>query len=439
MEHQLKKIGVFVAGGPAAGINGVLKGIVQEAENSGLRVLGFLNGAHGLVHGRFEHLTRARVENIQILGGSILGTSRHQLQPEAGDLTRILAHLERQGVEGLVSIGGEGTLQLADTLRRIGVRIVHVPKTIDNDIAGVSQSFGFDTAVYEATRMLTAIKLDAEASGSWFVVEIMGRFTGHLALEAGLAAGCTRVLVPEEGPIQFPDLLGFMKTRLHAGQNWGVILVAESAHFGDGHVMREERLGGIAEQLAVRLQEAVREENLPFKIRTSDLGYFLRCAEPTGYDRAYAAKLGVGAARYIQDPCRAGHMVVVEDDCLQSVPIERVAGVLKRANLLGARYQSLLAVAAYESAQMEARGRRQVWQAAAETLSWLGQHADLELVQEVAMRLGLPPETLLEVLQEAVSSRTASPRPGATGSEELGAEPPSDPMGPTPGGAPCPR
>jgi ATP-dependent phosphofructokinase / diphosphate-dependent phosphofructokinase len=397
-----RKIGVFVAGGPAAGINGVIKGLVQECANSGITVLGFLDGAYGLVFGRFMHLRREMVENIHLLGGSIIGTSRYRADLDGPDRERILQHLAREGVEGLVSIGGEGTLQLAERLRQMGLRVVHVPKTIDNDIAGVNQTFGFDTAVHEAARMLAAIKLDAQSSGLWFVVEVMGRYTGHLALEAGLASGCSRVLIPEEGPIDVAALANLISTRSRAGAAWGVILAAESANFGDGYLKRHGRLGGVAEELARRLESTCRKRSIRCQIRTSNLGYFLRCAVPTGFDRSYAATLGFGAATFIQDPGYSGQMVTLDDDHLKGVPLETVAGVVKPVDLGGIRYQALQAMAAYESAEADVSGHERVWLSAEQTLGWLDRHTSLDTVSSMAMRLGIPTERLLEVLQEMV-------------------------------------
>lgn len=398
--ERVERIGVFVAGGPAAGINGVIKGIVQEADNAGVRVLGFVDGADGLVHGKFVYLTRQMVEDIHILGGSLIGTSRYRVDETGGDVARICANLKREGIDALISIGGEGTLQLSDHLRRAGVRIVHVPKTIDNDIAGVQQTFGFDTAVHEAARMLTAIKLDAEASDLWFVVEIMGRYTGHLALEAGLASGCTRVLIPEEGPIDVDALTAMIETRARCGHRWGIILVAESVHFGEGYITRFGRLGGVSEELAVRLEKSCAALNLACKIRTSNMGYFLRCAEPTGFDRSYAAKLGFGAAQFIMNPKCSGRMVTVADDQFHPVPMSEVAGVLKHVDLNGVRYQTLSAMAAYESARTDLVDLDRARQAAARCLSWLDTHSNMQTVAEMAMRLGVGTETLLEVLDD---------------------------------------
>ncbi len=401
-----QNIGVFVAGGPAAGINAVIKGIVEEADNVGINVLGFRDGAQGLVEGRFALLSRQMVEDIDILGGSLLGTSRYRIDSEGRDVARIVENLRREEVGGLGSIGGEGTLQLADHLRRNGVPIVHVPKTIDNDIAGVSQTFGFDTAVHEATRMLTAIKLDAKTTDSWFVVEIMGRNTGHLALEAGLASGATRVLIPEEGPIDVPGLVNLMTTRARCGRRWGVILVAEAAHFGEGPITRYGRLGGISEALAERLGIACQLAGLRAKVRTSNLGYILRCMEPTGYDRSYAAQLGFGAVQFLRDPERCGSMVTVKDDHLVPVRMEDVAGKTKLVELNGVRYKALKAFASYESAQSDLCDIERARAGAPEALHWLDEHATMETVEKVAMRLNVAPEDLLEAIQDLVRVET---------------------------------
>jgi ATP-dependent phosphofructokinase / diphosphate-dependent phosphofructokinase len=399
---MIQQIGIFVAGGPAAGINGVIKGIVEEADNAGINVAGFLNGPRGLVDGRFVLLNRHMVEDVNILGGSIIGTSRYRIDDEGRDTAAILANLRREGIGALISIGGEGTLQLADHLRKHGVPIVHVPKTIDNDIAGVAQTFGFDTAVHEASRMLTAIKLDAKTTGCWFVVEIMGRYTGHLALEAGLASGCTRVLIPEEGPIRVPELVTLIETRARGGRNWGVILVAEAAHFGEGAVTRYGRLGGVCDALAERLSIACELSGLRCKIRTSNLGYLLRCAEPTGFDRSYAAQLGLGAVRFLLDPEQSGRMVTVSNDHLLGVPIEEVAGVTKFVALDGIRYQALRSFASYESARADLIDIERAREGASEAVEWLDRNASLETLEKVAMRVGVSTEDLLEAIQDLV-------------------------------------
>jgi 6-phosphofructokinase 1 len=346
----MNQIGVFVAGGPAAGINGVTKGIVQEAANHGILVRGFRGGPSGLIEDRHDLLTREIVEDIHVAGGTILGTSRLDPASVRQSVGRILGNLKRHEIEGLISIGGEGTLQLANLLREHGVAIVHVPKTIDNDIQGIAQTFGFDTAVNEASRLLGTIKLDAESSSYWFIVEIMGRYTGHLAVESGLAAGVTRTLIPEEGPIDIAGLCDLVASRQEMDAPWGVILAAESAHFGEGFITTDGgRLGGCAEALKLRLDGALRSRGIRVSLRTATVGYFLRCAEPTGFDKAYAAQLGMGAVGFLLNDETIGCMVSIDDDRLVPIPMERVAGQRKTVNLSGVRYLALKESERYET------------------------------------------------------------------------------------------
>jgi ATP-dependent phosphofructokinase / diphosphate-dependent phosphofructokinase len=396
----MKTLGIFVAGGPAAGINGVTKGIVQEADNHGVRVYGYLNGAEGLVHGRRVLLTRRLVEDIHLLGGTVLGTSRFKLADVENGVEQVVQTLRRGGIEGLISIGGEGTLQLADLLRQHGIRIVHVPKTIDNDIFGIAQTFGFDTAVNEASRLLAAVKLDADSSDLWFVVEIMGRFTGHLALESGLAAGATRVLIPEEGPIDIDELCRLVDSRRQIGANWGVILVAESANFGDGYVMKDGRLGGVGELLAARLEKELTARQIPAKIRTSSLGYFLRCAEPTGFDKAYAARLGMAAVDLILDPATDGHMVSFQDEHLHPIPMQESAGKTKEVDRSGVRYRALKQSESYESGIAGLLARRTQRDLGPLIIEWLRDNAVLDTCPNIAMRLGLPLNEVQEKMEE---------------------------------------
>lgn len=398
----MDRLGIFVAGGPAAGINGVTKGIVQEADNHHIRVYGFLNGADGLLHGRRVLLTRSLVEDIHLLGGTILGTSRVDPTKVERGLEKILETLRREQIEALISIGGEGTLQLADLLRRHGIRIVHVPKTIDNDIEGIPQTFGFDTAVNEAAHLLAALKLDADSSDLWFVVEVMGRYTGHLALEAGLAAGATRVLIPEEGPIDCQELCDLVASRQAIGAPWGVIVVAESAHFGEGCVTRDGRLGGIGEALTQRLEEALAARHIAAKLRASSLGYLLRCAEPTGFDKSYAAMLGMAAVDLILDPAGDGKMVSIVDDHVLPIAIEQVAGKTKYVDLTGMRYRALKQSESYESGKAGLLARRTRSDLGPQILDWLRDNAVLDTCPNIALRLGVPQDEVRDALEELV-------------------------------------
>jgi len=404
----IKKIGVFVAGGPAAGINSVIKGVVQAADHHGIRVMGYLDGARGLYENEFVHLTREKVENIDFLGGSILGLSRFDLRGRPSAPARIRGNLAACGVGGLVSIGGDGTLRLARDLQSQGIRIVHVPKTIDNDIAGVPRTFGFDTAVQEATRLLSTLKLDAEASDTWFVVEIMGRAAGFLAMEAGIASGASQTLIGEAGPIDVDAVARVIHSRRAAGLDWGVILVAEAAHFGRGPIRRRGRLGGVGESLGRRLEQKLNASKVTVRLRNMRIGYFLRCALPTGFDREYAARLGLAAAPLLLDGAAAGSMVFIEEDDLRRLPIADCAGEPRVVDTASARFQALQLLNEYAAAEQDVRERRALRQAMPQAIDWLRGNLSNATLNTLAQRLGLPIEALLEVIHDMQSEGKSS-------------------------------
>jgi len=395
----LERIGIFVAGGPAAGINSVIKGVVQAADNHGIRVLGYRHGAKGLYEDDFMHLCREQVENIDFLGGSVLGISRYDLREHPGSSAEIARRLRDSGVEGLVSIGGEGTLRLANELRSEGVPIVHVPKTIDNDIRGVPQTFGFDTAVQEATRLLSTLKLDAEAADTWFVVEIMGRSAGHLAMESGIAAGVTNTQIPEDGAIDLDSLIELIRSRKQAKLDWGVILVAEACTFpGENAIRHGGRYGGVGDTLAERIEARCADEGISLRVRTSHLGYFLRCAAPTGFDREYAARLGLCAVAGLLDSAKHGTMVCVHDDVERFIPIAKTAGEPRRVDTDGARYRAMCLLNRYAAAEQDLRERKTLRGSYPEALAWLGDNLTPETLDLLAARIDDNAPHLIEAL-----------------------------------------
>jgi 6-phosphofructokinase 1 len=186
----------------------------------------------------------------------------------------------------------------------------------------------------------------------------MGRYTGHLALESGIAAGVTRVLIPEEGPIDLDALCEMVAARRAIHANWGVILAAESAYFDEDPLVTQKPVGGIGEILAKKLREELEHRKIPARIRTASLGYFLRCAEPTGFDKSYAAKLGMTSVSCLLNEKTVGTMVSIVDDRLVPVPIESVAGKVKRVDLSGVRYLALQECHRYESCRAGLLQRR---------------------------------------------------------------------------------
>ncbi|MFQ5415715.1 MAG: diphosphate--fructose-6-phosphate 1-phosphotransferase [Myxococcota bacterium] len=328
--------GILVGGGPAPGINGVIGAAVTSAAQSGAQVVGILEGFRWLIEGDTNHvvdLTKTDTSRIHLQGGSILQTSRANPTRDPRHLEAVVKSLEQLGVDHLITIGGDDT---AYSARRVaesagdGIRVVHVPKTIDNDLPlphGIP-TFGFETARARAADTLRWLAEDARTSPRWYFVVVMGRQAGHLALGAGKAAGADVSLIPEEFdeiPLRLETvtrlLEGAMLKGRAEGRPHGVAVIAEGigerldpadlAMLDD--VERDEhghiRLAEVP--LAVLLRDRVRsnlaERGVKFPIVEKDVGYELRCAEPCAFDQDYTRDLGAGAVATLL----AGHSQVL--------------------------------------------------------------------------------------------------------------------------------
>jgi 6-phosphofructokinase 1 len=318
--------GITVGGGPAPGINGVIGAATIVARRRGARVIGCLEGFRWLMEGRTDRVRELDVEEvsgIHLLGGSILQTSRANPTKKPEHLEAVVRGLAELGVDHLITIGGDDT---AFSARRVAetaagrIRVAHVPKTIDNDLPlpeGVP-TFGFETAREHATRILSHLLEDARTTGRWYLVVMMGRTAGHLALGAAKAAGATLALIPEDFPeerIRLARLVrileGAIVKRLALGQPHGVAVLAEGLAArlepadleGLEDVERDEhghiRLAEVP--LGRVLRDAVRKELAAHGIKPTlvekDVGYELRCAPPSAFDLDYTRDLGAGAVR----------------------------------------------------------------------------------------------------------------------------------------------
>jgi 6-phosphofructokinase 1 len=318
--------GILVGGGPAPGINGVIAAATILARRSGARVIGLVDGFSWLMQEDTSHcfeLRIAQVSRIHLLGGSILQTSRANPTKQPGDLERVVASLEKLGIDHLITIGGDDT---AYSARRVSeqaagrIRVAHVPKTIDNDLPlpGGIPTFGFETAREHATRIVSHLMEDARTSQRWFFVVMMGRTAGHLALGAAKAAGATLALIPEEfpgGAVRLETLTrileGAIVKRLSMHRGHGVAVIAEGVgarlepkdlealssapRDEHGHVrLAEVPLGAV---LRDEVRASLSELGIKMTIVEKDVGYELRCAEPTAFDLDYTRDLGAGAVR----------------------------------------------------------------------------------------------------------------------------------------------
>jgi 6-phosphofructokinase 1 len=347
---MMGKLGLLVGGGPAPGINGVISAVAIEAINHGIEVIGFQDGFKWLVRGDSEHqrwLTISEVKGIHLTGGSVLGTSRTNPTKSEADMNKVLTTLQQLGVKALVTIGGDDTAYSASQVcARAGgmIRVAHVPKTIDNDLAlpGSAPTFGFETARHIGVGIIRNLAADARTTSRWYLIVSMGRAAGHLALGIGKAAAATLTIIPEEfrnrKAVTLDELcdiiVGSILKRRSQNQHYGVVVLAEglieaigekglletmdAAQLGQyGRLKRDPhghlRLGEIEfgrmarERLTARLQEL----NIPLTLTDKDLGYELRSADPVPFDAEYTRDLGYGAVKFLRSDAAARFGAVI--------------------------------------------------------------------------------------------------------------------------------
>jgi 6-phosphofructokinase len=345
-------VAILVGGGPAPGINGVISAATIRCLTEGKKVLGIEQGFKWIMQGDLSKIRPLTLEEVSLLhfrGGSLLKTARANPTKDSTHLAEALKSLTQLGVTGLITIGGDDTCFSALTLERSAqgrLRVVHVPKTIDNDLdlpQGVS-TFGFQTARHLGTYVVESILEDARTTAHWFFVVAMGRKAGHLALGIGKAAGATLTLIPEEfreRPVRLADvadiLAGAIIKRLSQGREDGVAVLAEGLAEvmdpGDlaalASVSRDEH--GHVELAELNLGRALKEEVLtrlaPYgvapTIRLKDLGYELRCADPIPFDMEYCRDLGCYAADFLMTG-GTGAMVSMVNGRFAPIPFDQI-------------------------------------------------------------------------------------------------------------------
>jgi 6-phosphofructokinase 1 len=328
------RIGVLTGGGDCPGLNAAIRAIVRCASDDGVFVLGIRNGFRGLVENDVTELTRASVIGILPRGGTILGTSRFDpLKDEA--CTKLLKeNFAMHALDALVVVGGEGSLSAArDLWRNHQIRLVGIPKTIDNDINGTDFTFGFDTAVSIVTDAIDRLHSTAESHHRVMVVEVMGRHTGWIAAYGGIAGGADVVLVPEH-PFRISRVCELLAHRKKDGRAFSIVVVAEDAHPHPDEVFltqeqyaalyRHDRLGGIGEALA-----AVIEQCTGIQTRVTKLGYVQRGGSPTPFDRILATRFGIKAYEMIRTG-EFGKMAALRGNRIVSASLDEAVGELKR-------------------------------------------------------------------------------------------------------------
>jgi len=336
----IRRIGVLTGGGDAPGLNAVIRAVVKCAWNSGIEVVGLEDSFDGLIEPDRSRLLAPRdVTGILRLGGTILGTTNRG-NPFAYPVTtsegihdysdRVIDLFRKMGLDALVVIGGDGTLAIAHQFGGRGIPIVGVPKTIDNDIAGTTNCFGFDTAVDFATDAIDRLHTTAEAHHRTMVVEVMGRYAGWIALYAGVAGGADAILIPE-----MPFDIGIVAECLRQRERWGahfsIVVVAEGAFpqggrtslVSAGHGAHVERLGGMGAQVSEALGEATGKET-----RCVVLGHLQRGGAPTSFDRMLATRFGGKAVELVKNG-EFGTMVAYAPPDIVARRLEDVVGKTK--------------------------------------------------------------------------------------------------------------
>jgi 6-phosphofructokinase 1 len=318
------RIGLLTAGGDCPGLNAVIRGVVARARQRGADVVGILEGWDGLMEGRFRPLDRDAVRGILQRGGTILGTSRRDPYVHGDGAASVRGAIETEGLDGLIVVGGDGTLRSALGLWEEGVPLVGVPKTIDNDIPGTDVTFGFDTAMQIATEAIDRITTTAESHDRVMVVEVMGRTCGWIATYAGIAAGADAILVPEE-PYDLSELAELLRARVAGGRRYSVVVVAEGIAPPPGaqivaplDAFGFERLGGVAAVVAAELERLT-----GFEARVTVLGHVQRGGTPSAADRVLGSRLGVAAADLAVSGA-FGRMVALRGTEIVDVPLDVV-------------------------------------------------------------------------------------------------------------------
>lgn len=341
MSQEVKKIALLTGGGDCPGLNAVIRAVTRTAIlNYGIEVIGYKFGYRGLYNNDFIPLTLDTVSGILNRGGTILYSSNKDnlfdyLVEEEGQLVKrdvsdvAVENLKKEGVDVLVVIGGDGTLTSARDFSRKGVKVIGVPKTIDNDLASTDVTFGFNTAIDVATEALDRLHTTAESHHRIMICEVMGRGAGWIALESGIAGSADIILLPEI-PYDINKIADKVKERESMGRRFSIVVVAEGAKPKNGEVVVAKivkdspdpiRLGGIGNKLAEDLEKILPDK----EVRCTVLGHIQRGGTTSTYDRILSTRYGVSAVELIMEN-KFGHMVCLKDGKISSDSLENVIG-----------------------------------------------------------------------------------------------------------------
>lgn len=347
----IKRIAINTGGGDAPGLNAVIRAVVVSALNRGWKCLGIRDGYNGLFlserypDGGVVPLARESVRGITHLGGTILGTTNkgnpfeYPIKDRAGKIYQkdrsdeVMRGFRKHRIDALIAVGGDGSLSIANELAKKGLRVVGVPKTIDNDLDMTVITFGFDTAVSFATSCIDRLHSTAEAHRRVMVVEVMGRYAGWIALNSGISGSADVVLIPEI-PFDIKKVAEKIRERERIGRDFAMVVVAEGARPKGGRRIvsaREtghaERLGGIGDIVSKQIQSLTGRDS-----RVVVLGHLLRGGSPTTFDRLISLRFGAAAVRALAEG-RSGVMVALDPPAVRYVPLEQATRRMKTVPL----------------------------------------------------------------------------------------------------------
>ncbi len=348
---SISRIAISTGGGDAPGLNAVIRSATLAARNRGWSVVGIRDGFNGLMvpeeydHGGLIELDRESVRGISHLGGTILGSTNrgnptaYPMQQPDGSWVEVdrsdelIAKFRDEGIDALITIGGDGSLTIGNHLHQHGLCVVGVPKTIDNDLDKTTTTFGFDTAVDFATDCIDRLHTTATSHGRVIVVEVMGRYAGWIALHAGMAGGAHAILIPEI-PYAIEPVAATVNQRDERGARFTIVVVAEGARPTGGDVSvvgkavgQAEQLGGVGGKVATQLAELTGKET-----RTVVLGHLLRGGSPTSLDRLLGLRFGAAAVRALEDG-EDGVMVSLDPPDVIYVPLAEATRRMKTVPL----------------------------------------------------------------------------------------------------------
>ncbi|MHB8929630.1 MAG: 6-phosphofructokinase [Melioribacteraceae bacterium] len=353
---KVKRIGILTGGGDCPGLNAVIRGVTKPAQDMGLKVLGILDGFEGLVEGKAHELYNQDVSGILATGGTILGSSNkgdpfHWPEEINGKIKIVdrskdaMRNYLAWNIDAMIAIGGDGTMHISDKLSKMGMNIIGVPKTIDNDLEATDQTFGHDSAISVVSEALDRLHTTASAHHRVMVIEVMGRYAGWIALNGGLAGGADIILIPEL-PFDWNVVYDRVLRRNMSGKRFSLVCVAEGAKAKNGTLITKAKdirrtdpiqLGGIGEYVAKMISEKTGLET-----RYIVLGHLQRGGSPSPYDRILATKFGTNAIQLAVKK-QFGKMVALKGAEIKSV---RIVDAIARQKLVKPKDQAVLAASA---------------------------------------------------------------------------------------------